>query len=194
MSGPRFGRRGFVLAGGIAVLARGVRAAPGGLIPRWKFFSAPDYARVTISPDGAKIAYLAAVDGVLNVWVAPVADPKAGKALTKVTDRDVLTQLWWTGDSQHVVFCREQGGDENWQTHCVDIDSGEIRPLSPGSGVKSTVTSIRSPRGRTPTPVDRRLPPVSMTGTGRMYARRRASFLILRLAFCSRLRSSNEML
>jgi len=145
MSGPRFGRRGFVLAGGIAVLARDVHAAPGELITRGKFFSAPDYARVTISPDGAAIAYLAPVDGVLNVWIAPVADPKAGKVLTKVTDRDVLTQLWWTGDSHHVVFCREQGGDENWQTHGVDIGSGEIRPLSPGPGVKSYVQEV-SPR------------------------------------------------
>ena len=145
MSGPRFGRRGFVLAGGIAAFARGVRAAPGELIPRWKFFSAPDHARVTISPDGAKIAYLAPVDGVLNVWVAPVADPQAGKALTKFTDRDVLTQLWWAGDSRHVAFCREQGGDENWQTHSVDIDSGESRPLSPGPGVKSYVQEV-SPR------------------------------------------------
>src|SRR3954466_6136954 len=113
MSGPRVGRRGFVLAGGLAVFARGAHAAPGAPIPRGKFFAAPDYARVTISPDGAKIAYLAPADGVLNVWVAPVADPKAGKALTKVTDRDVLTQLWWTGDSQHVAFCSEEGGGAN---------------------------------------------------------------------------------
>ena len=142
MSGRRFGRRGFVLAGGLAVLAPGVRAAPSDLIPRGKFFSAPDYARVTISPDGVTIAYLAPVDGVLNVWVAPVADPKAGKALIKANDRDVLTQLWWTGDSRHVVFCREQDGDENWQTHCVDIESGSTRPLSPGPGVKSYVQEV----------------------------------------------------
>src|SRR5579862_4976433 len=126
MSGVRYGRRGFVLAGGLAVLARGARAAPspGELIPRRLLFSAPDHACAAVSPDGTKVAYLAPVDGLLNVWLAPLSDPKAGKALTKVTDRDLMSQLWWTGDSRHVVFCREQGGDENWQTHCVDAESG----------------------------------------------------------------------
>jgi len=38
--------------------------------------------------------------------------------------------------------------------------------ISSGTGVKSTVTSMRSPRGRTPTPVDRRFAASSMTGTG----------------------------
>jgi dipeptidyl aminopeptidase/acylaminoacyl peptidase len=142
--GLRFGRRGFVLAGGLAALARSARAVPlpGDFIPRKLFFSAPDHARVVVSPDGARLAYLAPVDGVQNVWVAPIADPKAGRSLTKVTDRDVMTELWWTGDSQHLVFCRDQDGDENWQTHSVDIDSGEVKALSPGPGVKSYVQEV----------------------------------------------------
>ena len=133
-----------MLAGGLAVLARGVGAQPlpGDLIARRLFFSAPDHARATVSPDGTKVAYLAPVDGVLNVWAAPLADPKAGKALTRVADRDVMSALWWTGDSRHLVFCRDQGGEENWQTHCVDLESGEVRPLSPAPGVKSFVQEV----------------------------------------------------
>jgi len=33
----------------------------------------------------------------------------------RIADRDVLNQLWWPHDNRHVVFFREQGGDENWQ-------------------------------------------------------------------------------
>ena len=38
--------------------------------------------------------------------------------------------------------------------------------IRPGSGVKSTVISMRLPRGRTPTPVERRLQARSATGKG----------------------------
>ena len=60
--------------------------------------------------------------------------------------------------------------------------------ISPGSGVKSTVISMRLPRGRTPTPVERRFAPTSITGTGRMYASSSASFLMLRSRGLLRLR------
>ena len=40
--------------------------------------------------------------------------------------------------------------------------------MSDGLGVKSAVISMRSPRGRTPTPVERRLVASSITGAGRM--------------------------
>src|SRR5262249_6388698 len=103
--------------------------------------------RVTISPDGERIAFLAPLDGVLNVWLAPLGDPAAAKPLTRITDRDVHYQLWWPFDSRHVVFFREQGGDENWQAHHVDTATGDIRTLTRGPGVRSYIqqTSARFP-------------------------------------------------
>ncbi len=149
MTDRRLGRRSFVLASGAAVLApagymQGARADPaaGDLIPRRLFYDAPECAKVTISPDGSKIAFLAPVDGVQNVWIAPLSDPAAGKPVTKVDDRDVLNQLWWPGDNEHVIFFREHAGAEDWQTHCVDIETGTVRALSPGPGVKSVVHQV----------------------------------------------------
>ena len=97
---------------------------------------------MTISPDGSKIAFLAPVDGVQNVWVAPLSNPTAGKPVTRIDDRDVLNQLWWPGDNEHVIFCRERAGEEDWQTHCVDIETGTVRALSPGPGVTSVVHQV----------------------------------------------------
>ncbi len=147
MPGSGFGRRGFVLAGGVAVFARNATAAPppGEMIPRRAFFSALDYGATTVSPDGSRIAYLGPLDGIQNVWVAPLSDPKAGKALSKATDRDVMNGFCWVGDSRHIAFCRDKGGDENWQTFSVDVESGEIKELSPGPGVRSFVQEV-SPR------------------------------------------------
>ena len=42
------------------------------LIPRKRLFGNPERTAVTISHDGTRIAYLAPLDGVLNVWVAPL--------------------------------------------------------------------------------------------------------------------------
>ena len=39
----------------------------------------PDYAGVRISPDGEHIAYIAPANGVRNLFVAPAADPRAGR-------------------------------------------------------------------------------------------------------------------
>jgi hypothetical protein len=143
MTRIHLGRRGFVLAGGLAVSSRGVSAQPApALIPRRLLFAAPERSSATISPDGKLIAFLGPVDGVLNVWLAPIFDPAAARPLTHITDRDVLSQLWWPQDNRHIVFFREQGGDENWQAHRIDIVTGDIRALTPGPGVKSYVQQV----------------------------------------------------
>ncbi|HEY0129703.1 MAG TPA: hypothetical protein VGB40_11095, partial [Rubrobacteraceae bacterium] len=42
------------------------------LIPREVLFGNPEKAQPRLSPDGRRLAYLAPVDGILNVWVGPV--------------------------------------------------------------------------------------------------------------------------
>ena len=51
-----------------------------GLIPRKVLFGNPDKAGPQISPDGKHLSFLAPVDGVLNVWVAPIDKPDQGQA------------------------------------------------------------------------------------------------------------------
>ena len=43
------------------------------LIPSQVLFGNPERASVRLSHDGAHISYLVPVDGVMNVWVGPVA-------------------------------------------------------------------------------------------------------------------------
>jgi dipeptidyl aminopeptidase/acylaminoacyl peptidase len=133
------GRRGLLAAGGIVALTRSgmAQAAPPPIIPRRALFDAPQRTWATISPDGKRLAFLAPVDGVQNVWLAPLNDLGAARPLTRITDRDVMNRLAWPHDNRHVVFFREQGGDENWQAHRIDVESGDIRPLTPGPGVRS---------------------------------------------------------
>jgi dipeptidyl aminopeptidase/acylaminoacyl peptidase len=116
------------------------RAAAGTpLIPRRILFAGPDRTVVRLSPDGRRIAFLAPVDGVLNLWVGPLADVAKARPFTRVTDRDLAPWLTWLPNSRHVVFFREQGGDENWQAHRVDVESGEVLALTPAPGVRSYI-------------------------------------------------------
>jgi dipeptidyl aminopeptidase/acylaminoacyl peptidase len=135
-----------VAAAGASALAGRVEAQPSlsmpQFIPRRVLFAPPERARVTISPDGRKIAFLAPVNGVQNVWMAALDNIAAARPLTKVEDRDVANELWWPQDDRHVIFFRDQAGDENWQAHRVDIETGDIRALTPGPGVRSFVHQV----------------------------------------------------
>jgi dipeptidyl aminopeptidase/acylaminoacyl peptidase len=127
---------------GVAAVRATRPAAPArraSLIRRRVLFDDPDRSIVRISPDGTRIAFLAPVGGVLNLWVGPIENVAKARAVTRVTDRSLGPWVVWLHDNRHVVFFREQGGDENWQAHRIDLVSGEVRALTPGPGVKSYV-------------------------------------------------------
>jgi hypothetical protein len=50
-------------------------------------FADPDRSIVRISPDGTRIAFLAPVSGVLNLWVGPIDHVARARPGTHVTDR-----------------------------------------------------------------------------------------------------------
>src|SRR5215831_21003688 len=56
-----------------------------GLLPRRVIFGNPERCVVRISPDGTRIAFLAPVDGVLNLWVAPIDQIDNARPVTAVT-------------------------------------------------------------------------------------------------------------
>ncbi|MBU2341283.1 MAG: S9 family peptidase, partial [Alphaproteobacteria bacterium] len=56
------------------------QAAP--LIPREDLFGNPTRASGQISPDGKWLSWRAPKNGVMNVWIAPVSDPTAARAIT----------------------------------------------------------------------------------------------------------------
>jgi len=64
------------------------------LIPRQAIFGNPDRALVRVSPDGSKLAFLAPLNGVLNVWVAPVDAPERAEPVTRDTGRGIQQYFW----------------------------------------------------------------------------------------------------
>ena len=106
------------------------------LIPRKTLFGNPERTFVQLSHDGAHISYLAPVDGVLNVWVAPVDSIDAARPVTRDTDRGIRMYLW-TYNPAHLLYVQDRAGDENWHVYTVNVDTGEARDLTPYEGVSA---------------------------------------------------------
>ena len=104
------------------------------LIPRKSLFGNPERTEVRLSHDGARIAFLAPVDGVLNVWVAPVDAIEDARPVTRDTDRDIR-MYGWTYNPGYLVYVQDRGGDEDWHVYAVDVETEETRDLTPYEGV-----------------------------------------------------------
>ena len=96
-------------------------AAAADLLPRGDVFGNPERADAQLSPDGKHLAFLAPRDGVLNVWVAPVADPAAARPLTAEAERPIFN-YFWSPDSSRVFYLQDQGGNENYLLFSADLE------------------------------------------------------------------------
>lgn len=107
------------------------------LIPREVLFGNPAKAAPQISPDGTRMAYLAPVDGVLNVWVGAVGSEEYNP-VTHDTDRGVRV-YFWAHDSRHILYLQDIGGDENWRLFSVDLHNDTETDLTPFENVQVQV-------------------------------------------------------
>jgi dipeptidyl aminopeptidase/acylaminoacyl peptidase len=113
-----------------------------GLLCRRLLFADPERSIVRISHDGTRIAFRAPVDGVLNLWIAPIDRISDARPVTAVTDRNLGPWIVWMHDNRHVVFFREAAGDENWRAWRVDLKTDNVRALTPGPGATCYIQQI----------------------------------------------------
>ena len=100
------------------------------LIPREMIFGNPTYSSVQISDDGSMISYLAPVDGVMNIWVAPSDEIAAARPITEDTGRGIRGYGWLSGMNR-LVYIQDKGGDENFLLYGVDPVTGEETNYTP---------------------------------------------------------------
>jgi dipeptidyl aminopeptidase/acylaminoacyl peptidase len=116
-------------------------ADPPPLIPRKAFFGNPEKARARLSHDGKRLAYLAPVEGVLNVWVGPADKPDQAKAVTKDKKRGIQ-QFFWAYTNKHLLYVQDNDGDEDYHLYAVDLDAGSIKDLTPIEGIQANVEEV----------------------------------------------------
>ena len=111
------------------------------LIPRAKLFGNPQRARLRISPDGKRLAYIAPRDGVLNVWVAPVEELANARPVTN--DRTTgIRSFYWTYSNRHLMYIQDKDGDEDFHLYLVDLESDQVKDLTPLENVRTRVEAV----------------------------------------------------
>ncbi len=117
---------------------------PAPIIQRAAIFGNPERTQGRISPDGANISWIAPVDGVMNVWVAPAEDPSAAKAVTNDTYRGIRGHSW-APNSSFIYYTQDDGGNENFHVYSSNVETGEVKDLTPvADGVRATIQGVSS--------------------------------------------------
>ncbi|MBO0683333.1 MAG: PD40 domain-containing protein, partial [Candidatus Dormibacteraeota bacterium] len=109
------------------------------LIPRSVLFGNPTRLQPRISPDGKRLAYLAPLDGVLNVWVGPL-DGGEFRPVTEDRDRGIRSYRW-AHDNRHLLHVQDRGGDEDWHLYATDPVSARSRDLTPFERVQARLVA-----------------------------------------------------
>jgi dipeptidyl aminopeptidase/acylaminoacyl peptidase len=136
-----------LLGFGLAVVAAYLTASPRSaraelppLIPRDVLFGNPERTSPKISPDGAKLAWIAPdKKNVLQVWVKTI-----GKDDDKIVTADKkrgIRQYTWAENSKVLLYLQDTDGDENWHVYGVDLASSKVRDFTPGEKLQARLTA-----------------------------------------------------
>ena len=109
------------------------------LIPRSVLFGNPERSDPTLSPDGKQLAYLAPVNGVLNVWIRTLGQSD-DRPVTDDTGRGIHI-FAWQYDSKHILYAQDAAGDENWRIYQTDIATRQTRDLTPFEKVQASIVA-----------------------------------------------------
>ena len=115
------------------------RVAGFALIPREDLYGNPTRAGGKISPDGQWLSWMAPHEGVMNVWLAPAADPEDARLMTHADDRPIPT-YFWAPDSRSLLYIQDKAGDENYLLYRVDLASGAETCLTPFDNTRVQIT------------------------------------------------------
>ncbi|MDQ3979098.1 MAG: S9 family peptidase [Actinomycetota bacterium] len=123
-------------------------ADPVPLVPPQVLFGNPERISPRISADGRRLAWIAPDEGVLNVWVTPITafghaagESWQARPVTKDRDRGIRS-YFWAHDNRHLLYVQDKGGDENWRLYSVDLETDEIRDLTPFEEVQARVEEV----------------------------------------------------
>ena len=112
------------------------------LIARDALFGNPERASVQISPDGKYLSWIAPLEGVMNVWIAPSTDPSAARAVTDDKARGIRN-YFWSYRADTLLYLRDTGGDEDYHLYAVDLAAGgPARDLTPYAKTTADVAGV----------------------------------------------------
>jgi dipeptidyl aminopeptidase/acylaminoacyl peptidase len=122
-----------------ATLAADAATTP--VISREILFGNPERVSPKLSPDGKKLAWVAPDEkNVLQVWVKTVGQ-EDGKKVTADKKRGIRQYLW-AQDDKTLLYLQDADGDENFHVYGVNLDTGNVRDLTPFQGVRAAPANV----------------------------------------------------
>ncbi|HZI89708.1 MAG TPA: S9 family peptidase, partial [Candidatus Polarisedimenticolia bacterium] len=113
------------------------------LIPREALFGNAERTKPAISPDAKRLAWLQPEKGVLQVWVQTLGKEDAEPVSA---DRQrPIRRFQWAQDSRTILYTQDVKGNEDWHVYGVDLESKQVRDLTPFDGVRAEIVAD-SPR------------------------------------------------
>lgn len=111
------------------------------LIARDLLFGNPERTSPALSPDGKRLGWLAPdTNNVLQVWVKTVGQDD-DKIVTADKKRGIR-QYFWAKDNRTLLYLQDSDGDENFHIYGVDLESRNVRDLTPVQGVRARVVDL----------------------------------------------------
>ena len=127
-----------LVAGAIAILPAVAAFGPNDVIPRKIIFGNPERNYPIISPDGSRIAFLAPLNGVMNLWVGPTNDLGSAKSVTQEKTRPIR-EFQWADNGNYLLYLQDEGGNENFHLFAVDLDKGTTKDLTPYKDTRAMI-------------------------------------------------------
>jgi dipeptidyl aminopeptidase/acylaminoacyl peptidase len=100
------------------------------LVPRREYFANSRPRSPQISPDGTRLAFVAPLDGVPNLWVASIHAPERATPVTS-SEGQPIVRFCWARTNAHLLYYLDNDGDEQWQLYSIDLESRRPRNLTP---------------------------------------------------------------
>ncbi len=89
------------------------------LIDREIFFDTPEISRAQLSPDGQWVSFMKEYNDITNIWVKKF-DEAFDQARPLTNNERPIGGYFWTDDSKHILFVKDNKGDENFNIYAVD--------------------------------------------------------------------------
>lgn len=115
------------------------------LVPRDALFASATYSELQISPDGKQLAFLHPLNGVLNVWVAPLDDPKAATPVTRFDTRPP-DSFQWSPDGRYILVLKDVGGEEHSQLWVANLQKQTVTNMTADPAVQTKIVKVSKRR------------------------------------------------
>lgn len=100
------------------------------------YFRNPQQTAYQLSPDGRYVSFMAPYHDRMNVFVKKIGEAEATQ-ITFETERSVAGYMW--KGNNHIIFCKDDGGDENYHLYGVNIDGEGMKCYTPYPGVRAGI-------------------------------------------------------